>query len=208
MVDRSDGRPYQVAQVDPALCTSCGICAGSCAPMGIGPAGRTGKDQLALARAFAKAHPGGGGIVIIACRQAGGLATRAELDGAPVFTVSCSGNLHTSVVEFFVRSGADGVLVVGCPPRDCWNREGPVWLEQRLYHDREAELLPRVDKRRVRLVHAGAAEQGLVRTALRSFQSDVEALQTAGREAEPDLSRECEAVESGASLAGGAELSR
>lgn len=208
MVDRTDGRPYQVARVDPGLCTSCGICAGSCAPMGVGPAGRTGKDQLALARRFLAAHPLSGGIVIIGCRQAGGLAARVELDGAPIFAVSCSGNLHTSVVEFFVRSGAGGVLVVACPPRDCWNREGPVWLEQRLYHDREAELLPRVDKRRVRLIYAGAAEQALVSAALRSFRSEVAALQAAVREAEPDLSRECEAVESGAPLAGGPELPR
>jgi ferredoxin len=209
MVDRTDGRPYQVAQVDPGLCTSCGICAGSCAPMGIGPAGRTGKDQLALARAFAKAHPLTGGIVIIACRQAGGLAAGTELGGAPIFAVSCSGNLHTSVVEFLVRSGAGGVLVVACPPRDCWNREGPVWLEQRLYHDREAELLPRVDKRRVRLVHAGAGERSLVGAALRSFRGEVRALEAAAREAEPDLTRECDAVaESGAPAASGGEASR
>jgi ferredoxin len=208
MVERTDGRPYLVARVDPALCTSCGICAGSCAPMGVGPPGRTGKDQLDLARRFAAAHPPSGGVVIIACRQAGGLATRAELEGAPVFSVSCSGNLHTSVVEFFVRSGAGGVLVVACPPRDCWNREGPVWLEQRLYHDREAELLPRVDKRRVRLTYAGAGEGTLVAAALRAFRAGVQALEAASHEAEPDLTRECDVVAEGARATGGGEEPR
>lgn len=194
MVERTDGRETLVAQVDPGLCTSCGICAGSCAPMGIGPPGRTGKDQLALARRFAAARGTGGDVVIIACRQAGGLAGLDALEQAPVFSVSCSGNLHTSVVEFFVRSGAGGVLVVGCPPRDCWNREGPVWLEQRLYHEREAELRPRVDRRRVRLIYAGQAERPLVRAALAAFRDEIRALDGAGHETEPDLARECDAV--------------
>src|SRR5574338_153840 len=51
MIKRDDDRPTLVAHVDQARCVSCGICAGSCAPMGIGPAGRTGRDQLAAARA-------------------------------------------------------------------------------------------------------------------------------------------------------------
>src|SRR3970040_2168756 len=65
------------------------------------------------------------------------------VEGAPVLPVDCAGSLHTSVVEYLVRSGAGGVLIVACPPRDCQNREGPKWLEQRLYHEREAELKDR-----------------------------------------------------------------
>src|SRR5690606_30731566 len=33
MVPRTDGRAELLAEVDPARCVSCGICAGSCAPM-------------------------------------------------------------------------------------------------------------------------------------------------------------------------------
>jgi len=47
MIPRDDERPTLVADVDPALCVSCGICAGSCAPMGVGPPGRTGRDRMA-----------------------------------------------------------------------------------------------------------------------------------------------------------------
>ncbi|HRP07332.1 MAG TPA: hydrogenase iron-sulfur subunit, partial [Gemmatimonadales bacterium] len=56
------------------------------------------------------------------------------------------------VVELLIRGGASGVLIAGCPPRDCLGREGPKWLRERLYNDREAELQPRVDRRRVRTV--------------------------------------------------------
>ena len=41
-----------VARVDPALCVSCGICAGSCAPMGVGPAGPDGPRSDRAVRAF------------------------------------------------------------------------------------------------------------------------------------------------------------
>jgi Pyruvate/2-oxoacid:ferredoxin oxidoreductase delta subunit len=70
MVARSDDRPTLVAHVDPDLCVSCGICAGSCAPMGVGPAGRTGRDQLAAP--FLHAAPAvPGGVVVIGCDRGG-----------------------------------------------------------------------------------------------------------------------------------------
>jgi len=193
MVPRTDGRPYLLAQVDPDLCTSCGICTGSCAPMGVGPAGRTGRDLLAAVKLFHRTHPYEGRVVLVACqRGAGGIGVLDDFDGSPVFTVSCAGNLHSSVVEYLVRTGVGGVLVVSCPPRDCWNREGGQWLEQRLFHDREAELQPRVDKRRVRVCYAGEAERGAVRAALAAFRADVSALAAAPAEAAPEVVAECE----------------
>lgn len=152
MVERDDDRPSLVALVNPERCVSCGICAGSCPPMGVGPPGRTGRDQLAATRpvlgAFADAivKP----VVAICC----GRTPEAQVDairarGAHVHAVSCVGNLHSSVVEMFVRSGAPGVVICACPPRDCVSREGPKWLHERLFNDREAELQPRVDRRRV-----------------------------------------------------------
>ncbi|MEK6609306.1 MAG: cytochrome b N-terminal domain-containing protein [Gemmatimonadota bacterium] len=194
MVTRADGLDTLVAHVEPGRCTSCGICAGSCAPMGVGPAGRTGRDQLARVAAFvAERAPGPRDVVVVACgRGAGGLAAQGVADGAPVYAVECAGNLHSSVVEYLVRSGAGGVLVVSCPPRDCWNREGPKWLEARLYHDREAELQPRVDRRRVRLLYAAEGERDAVLAELREFRVVVEILDAAPREREIDLVALCE----------------
>ena len=167
MVPRDDDRPSLVALVNPVRCVSCGICAGSCAPMGVGPPGRTGRDQLAdLRHALAAelASPGPKPVVAICCAQ----APRGQLDalrarGAHLHLVSCAGNLHSSVVEMFVRSGAPGVVVCACPPRDCASREGPKWLVERLFNDREAELQPRVDRRRVKVMTLapGAAREAL-----------------------------------------------
>jgi ferredoxin len=199
MIDRADaaatGKSAHVARVDPSLCVSCGLCAGSCAPMGVGPAGRTGRAQLAAVRDFITARKPAGDVVLVACDRGAGSSERSTFDDAPVYPVSCGGNLHTSVVEYLLRAGAGGVLIVSCPPRDCWNREGPKWLEARLFHEREAELRERVDRRRVRLVYAGLGERGLLRTALATFREEIAALEATAAEPDIDLDRLCDVTE-------------
>lgn len=176
MVERDDDRPSLVALVNPARCVSCGICAGSCAPMGVGPPGRTGRDQLMATRLVigAGADAGARPVIAICCSQAPESHVQAiRARGAHVHMVTCVGNLHSSVVEMFVRSGAPGVVVCGCPPRDCVGREGPKWLHERLYNDREAELQPRVDRRRVRTLTlapgAGSEAQAAYEAIARGF---------------------------------------
>ncbi len=190
-------RDHPVARVDPALCVSCGICAGSCAPMRVGPARRTGRDQLGVVRRFVEERrPGPGDVVVIACdRGAGGVARSDHVDGAPVFAVDCAGSVHTSVVEYLVRSGTGGVLILSCPPRDCWSREGPKWLAARLYDEREAELKARVDRRRVRLAYAAEGEPDVARAALAALRQDVAALERAAAEDQIDLVALCDTAE-------------
>lgn len=193
MVARDDDRPTLVASVDPALCVSCGICAGSCAPMGVGPPGRAGRDQIAAVRSFlADAPPSGDDVVLIACGHgAGGAGLVPRFEGASVLSVDCIGNLHSSVVEFLVRGGAGGVLVAGCPGRDCWNREGPRWTRARLFDGREAELQDRVDRRRVRMVQSGLGGRSAVERALRELRAEIRALEAREAEAHIELSAEC-----------------
>lgn len=172
MVPRDDDRPTLVALVDPIRCVSCGICAGSCAPMGVGPPGRTGRDQLSDVRLVIGAdlgHLTSKAAVAVCCAQ----APRAQLDalrarGAHLHLVTCVGNLHSSVVEMLLRGGAPGVVVCGCPSRDCVNREGPKWLVERLFNDREAELQERVDRRRVKVM---TLAPGAMTEALKQFDA-------------------------------------
>jgi coenzyme F420-reducing hydrogenase delta subunit/ferredoxin len=185
---------HQVSAVDPARCVSCGICTGSCAPMALGPPERSGRDELARAREFTEAHElGPRDVILLPCRYgAGGFAERARLEAVHVYPVACVGHLHTSILELFVRSGVGGVLIASCPPRDCTNREGPRWLEQRLDHGREAELRPTVDRRRIDVVYAGTAEGGRVRTALAAFRERLSELERARADDAIDLELECE----------------
>lgn len=184
MVPRHDGRDTLLAVVNPARCVSCGICAGSCAPMGVGPPGRTGRSQLAeirdgLSLALADAAPSP--IVVVCCAQApAGHVAALRARGALVHDVSCVGNLHSSVVERLLMDGAAGVMVCGCPPRDCSQREGVKWLHQRLYHDREAELQSRVDRRRVSTATLAPGDRAGAVAAFERFAQDLKRLNLGG----------------------------
>jgi ferredoxin/coenzyme F420-reducing hydrogenase delta subunit len=192
LADLDLGHP--VARVDASLCVSCGICAASCAPMAIGPPEESGRDELARVNAFLTKHRfESTDVVLVACENgAGRLAGRSEADGAAVYPVSCIGHLHTSVIEYLLRSGVGGVLLASCPPRDCWHREGPKWLRERVYEGREAELRESVDRRRLQIVHAGEGECGVVLRGLGELRDTVASLERAVGEESIELETECE----------------
>jgi Pyruvate/2-oxoacid:ferredoxin oxidoreductase delta subunit/coenzyme F420-reducing hydrogenase delta subunit len=200
MVERTGRGSRLVARVDPDLCVSCGICAGSCAPMGVGPPGRTGRDQLADVRAFVGSRPWRQGQVAVVCCQhgAGRYADAIAAAGTTPYAVECGGDLHTSVIEILLRSGAAGVMIMACPPRDCRHREGPRWLTERVYHGREAELQARVDRARVSIVHVNASERADALAALQAFAADVAALPVPSDVSEAESGGECEPTAAGA----------
>jgi ferredoxin len=196
MVRRTDGREGFVALVDPAKCVSCGICSGSCAPMSVGPPGRTGRSQLEHVRAFIeRVRPSPSDIVIVGCQRSGAGWGAGRVRDSVVHDVSCAGALHTSVIEYLVRAGSGGVLIVACPTRDCWNREGVVWLEARVHENREAELKERVDRRRVRIAQIAEHDAVGLALALERFRADVAALESATREERVDFEALCEVPE-------------
>ena len=183
-----------VAQIDPELCVACGICSGSCAPMGLGPPGRDGREQLHGAEDFIQEYlPASDRLVLFACRhssaQASGLL---ELEAVDHYPIGCTGSLHTSLIELMLRRGASGVVILGCPPRDCLYREGPRWLVERVYHDREAELRDRVDKRRVLVVSAAPGEGAVAAEAIARFRHRLRGLGPQTAEARVELELECE----------------
>lgn len=178
MVEREGRSPQQsarVALVEPSLCVSCGLCAGSCAPMGVGPPERTGRDQMRQMAAFLARHrPGPAEIVLFACSHGPGRDPRlARLPRVHLYPTGCSGSLHTSVMEMALRGGAGGVYVLSCPGRDCTHREGPRWLEERVYRDREAELPARVERRRVRLGPFSALEMEAALADIAGFVAEI-----------------------------------
>ena len=176
--DPESRRSVVVARVDPNLCVSCGICTASCAPMGVGPPGRTGRDQLREAQQWSAGsvwRPGE--VAVLACRWGCGESRLWEqAPGLRLMATGCSGSVHTSVIEFLLRSGAAGVVIVSCPERDCSHREGPKWLQLRVYQDREAELQARVDRRRVRLLARPGVDVGRALREVQAFRDELNAL--------------------------------
>lgn len=182
MIARTDGRAGIVARVKTELCTSCGICIGSCPPMAIGPLGVTARDQVAEVREFLRTkQPANDDVVMVGC-QWSAAQQEAERTGAKFMSVACVGSLHSSTVELLLRGGAGGVLVVGCPEHDGRTREGVTWAEERLFEGRKAELKPRVDKSRVRLVQASLGETTGLHKAVLAFADEIAQLDAASRE--------------------------
>ncbi len=201
MVDRTvpSKLSEKVARVDPELCVACGICSGSCAPMGVGPPGRAGRDQLRAVERFLEAvTPGPDDVVLAACQNGLGphpTLLEAGSTGAGnvlPFDTGCSGSVHTSVIELLLRRGAGGVFLLTCPDRDCRYREGPKWLHERVYNDREAELRDRVDKRRVRLAGFSPTEVEAATQELVAFRAEVAALGDQPVERNVKIELECE----------------
>jgi coenzyme F420-reducing hydrogenase delta subunit len=162
--------------------------------MGVGPAGRSGRDQIRQVEGFLAQHrPATDEIVVVSCQYGvGAQASLQEIDGVLAFASGCSGSVHTSVIEYLLRAGAGGVYVLTCPERDCAYREGPEWVRQRIYEDREAELQPRVDKRRVRVGSFAASEARAAVSAVQSFRDELQLVGEIVPEQDPELDYECE----------------
>src|SRR5262249_59862703 len=94
------------ADVQIDRCTSCGLCAASCASLAIGPPGRTARDQLAAARQLVAQHAAPARrTLLVGCRSNGGPSTRPQglvAGGASGawFPVDCAGTLHPGTVSY------------------------------------------------------------------------------------------------------------
>jgi ferredoxin len=175
MVPRPEPRgraSERVAIVDATLCVSCGLCAGSCAPMAIGPPIRTGRMQLQAIQTWFPAQPSASGkIVVLVCgyNDLSHDASFHHRDDIVFLPTACSGSLHTSVIEQLLRYGVTGVCIITCPLRNCSHREGPKWLFERVYNDREAELPRRVDRAKICVLNGATGERQVVLQALDAF---------------------------------------
>jgi quinol-cytochrome oxidoreductase complex cytochrome b subunit/coenzyme F420-reducing hydrogenase delta subunit len=166
MAPRSDERHHRrEARVDAGLCAGCGICTGACpssTPFRAGEALATGIDMPSLAigaqrarlEARSAALSGHPRVVVFGCRWA---ANAAVLEGpaTAAFPFLCAGMVPPSFVEYALRAGAEGVLVVACREGDCEFRTGDALAASRLDGLRAPRLRPSVPRDRVRLVHAG-----------------------------------------------------
>ena len=156
MVPRTDGRRHKyVAQANPALCVSCGLCVGSCDVQAV-TLGELRPELLELAvrqrLAFAQAKaPGKAVKVVFTCERHAAQGARPYLDvAAPdphdpnqvieVIPLPCVGALHPNLLTSTLAAGAAAVQVVGCPPDDCAQREGNYWIHSRLSRQRVPRL--------------------------------------------------------------------
>ena len=146
MKDRQGGRPKFIAEINPTLCVACGICIGSCPEFAL-TLGKIPPEPLwqeTVARAAQKAEKPV--KVVFTCERhaqfnAGSLPqTSADGVDIQVVPLTCVGMLHPNLITQTLEAGADEVQVVGCPPEDCANREGNLWLQERVTRQRLPKL--------------------------------------------------------------------
>ena len=191
MVPRTDGLPFEhQAEVDTDLCTSCGICAGSC-PTSTPFRRRSGlvpgielpdyplgdlRDKIKTA---SQSLSGEARILVIACSHS---MKEATLDvQAATVQVPCISMLPPSFVDYALsRELADGVLLSGCRKGECYYRLGPTIMEQRIAGERDPRLPRRVPRQRVDILWSSKdAHKGLA-AALCAFSSSLEAMNRDG----------------------------
>lgn len=163
MIPRNDDTPFkELAILDPKLCVSCGICIGSCDTMAISMGENKPEllwqdiaQRLELAKQNSSS-PEQPIKLIFTCERhaahaAHNYALAADADSTiktddavvEVMPVTCVAMVNPGLMTHALDAGATEIQVVGCPPNDCTNREGNVWMEERLNRTRAPRLKPK-----------------------------------------------------------------
>lgn len=154
MVDRTDGKRHKyIAIEDAGLCVSCGICVGSCDGVAV-TLGQTPPvalwDTVSAQLALVKLRsPIEQVQVVFTCERHAVQGGRPYIEHAvpsqngmavEVVTLPCVGTAPPGLLSRTLDEGVANVHIIGCPPDDCANREGNLWLEQRLTRERVPRL--------------------------------------------------------------------
>ncbi len=159
MAPRSDGSSSKpIALAHPNLCVSCGICLGSCDVQAISLGNDLSTEVIwrAIQTRLATAQSGASSDklkVVFTCERHAAQGARPYLnrepagqdEGSPevvIIPLPCVGSIHPNLLGRTLEAGAAEVLVVGCPPDDCAQREGNLLTEERITRKR----LPRLKR--------------------------------------------------------------
>ncbi len=143
MVPRTDGaRPKFQAEIDPNLCVSCGVCIGSCpdnaltfGDLPLDPLWKTTLEQTAEKKNVK---------VVFTCERHAmhGVGAHFNDPNIHIVPLTCIAMANPNLASQALEAGASGIQFIGCPPEDCANREGNVWLNERVNGERLPKLKP------------------------------------------------------------------
>lgn len=183
MVGRTDGLPFlSQAQVNAALCTSCGICVGACpssTPFRRSEELKTGidlpdfplKELRERTVAAGKALQGPARVLVLACEHGGA----RQRDGA--VRLPCVAMAPPSLIDFVLSQDlADGVVIAGCAESACFNRLGVAWTKQRIAGTRDPYLRARVPRERIATIWASALDTHRAAAEISAFSAKIAAL--------------------------------
>jgi ferredoxin/cytochrome c2 len=154
MIPRTDGaRPKFQADIDPNLCVSCGVCIGSCpdnaltfGDIPLNPLWKTTLTEVAE-----KKHV----KVVFTCERHAlhGIGDHFNDPNTYIVPLTCIAMANPNLAVQALEAGASDIQFIGCPPEDCANREGNLWLNERV----TGERLPKLKPNFIPLVHTAWA---------------------------------------------------
>jgi ferredoxin/coenzyme F420-reducing hydrogenase delta subunit len=191
MQPRTDGQPFEhEAVVDPAICVSCGICAGACPTStpfrraselipGIDLPQRPLRVLRQELEAAVAGLQGKTRIVIFTCDPGGDLAM-LRTDSRAAVGVPCIAALPPSFLDYALsRNLVDGIFITGCREDACFHRFGIRWMEDRLARKRDPYLRARVPRERIRVFWGGGADRRALLRELDGFAASLASLPAA-----------------------------
>lgn len=152
MVERQDESRHKfLAKIDSKMCVACGICVGTCTPRAMTFGDRPAEPLWEETLARISELSGEPVKLVFTCErhayQGGNSHLRGEAahrdEGGPLMQIvplPCIGMAHPNLATQALEAGASEVHFIGCPPEDCANREGNVWMQARLDRQRLPKL--------------------------------------------------------------------
>ncbi len=150
MIPRTDGaRPKFQADIDSNLCVACGVCIGSCpdnaltfGDIPLNPLWKTTLSEIAEKKNTK---------VVFTCERHAlhGVGKHFEDPNIHIVPLTCIAMANPNLAAQALEAGASDVQFIGCPPEDCANREGNVWMNGRV----TGERLPKLKPNFIPLVH-------------------------------------------------------
>lgn len=146
--------------VDPMVCTGGGTCAAACPYQALVLQNNTTDQREALVGTLA-ASLAGNEIMGIGCNWGGtAAADHAGLRGLSfnerfyLLPVACIGQLDPTVMGRAFLNGANGLLLVGCPPEECHHSYGIDHTWSRVLTIKKLFSLIGIERERIALAHA------------------------------------------------------
>lgn len=196
LVARSDGMAFEREPVvDPDLCVSCGLCAGSCPTSmpfrrlsdlspGIDMPDSTISSFRDKTEKQAAGLSGASRIMVFGC-ECGPKLSQIASSTVGTVPLTCIGQLPPAFIDYVLsRDLADGVVLTGCRENSCNARFGIDWTMARLDGNRDPHLRARVPRDRLKTAWVGASGTYKLRQTIDALAKDLP-MATAVRQTRP-----------------------
>jgi ferredoxin len=185
MAPRTDALPFESQPfVSASLCTSCGICAGSCPtamPFRRHSALRAGIDLpdhsipglRSMVHEASEKLEGEARILVFGCEHGPPLEDIAG-PSTGIVSMRCLGQLPPSFIDYVLSKDlADGVLLAACTDNNCYFRFGERWTSQRIARQRDPHLRARVPAERLATCQTGPLGRRKLESAIKDLTASV-----------------------------------